>query len=121
MLEAGEVDIARDELRWLLIDCRELIEAHRLLGEIAVSGGDLAMARAHFGYAYDLGRKAIPPDGLPGPLPYARKSNRAFFEAGEGLARCLGTLGEKQTATDVVQALLKLDPSDPLRLKDLLA
>ena len=36
MLEAGELDIAEDELRWLLEDCHEMIQAHHMLGEIAL-------------------------------------------------------------------------------------
>jgi tetratricopeptide (TPR) repeat protein len=116
MLEAGEVDIAIDELRWLLSECRELLEAHKLLGEIALSDGDMELARAHLGYAYDLGRKALPPGGLPGKLPYARQPNQAFFEAGKGFAWCLDQSGEKKLAADVVKQLLVLDPSDPLDL-----
>ena len=54
MMEAGEVDIAIDELRWLLSGCSDFIEAHRLLGELALAENDLPLARAHFGYAYSL-------------------------------------------------------------------
>jgi hypothetical protein len=120
MLDAGEIDIAVDELRWLLEGCRPLLEAHKLLGEIALADGDLPLARAHFGYAYELGLKAIPDAGLPGTLPYGRKANQAFFEAGKGLAFCLGKQGERGMAAEVVQRLLRLDPADPLGLKGLL-
>lgn len=121
MLEAGEVDIAIDELRWLLDACRGLLEAHKLLGEIALSDGDLELARAHLGYAYDMVTRSLPRDGLPGTLPYARQPNRPFFEAGKGLAWCLRQQKQEAMAADVVKQLLVLDPSDPLNLREIIA
>lgn len=117
MLNAGETDAAVDELRWLLEGCNEMLEAHRLLGEIALSESDLPLARGHFGFAYELGLKAFPKTGPAGLLPYARPTNRAFFEAGKGLATCLDQLGEAELAREVVDQLLSLDPSDPLKLR----
>ena len=112
--------MAVDELRWLLEGCRGLLEAHRLLGEVALGDNDLALARGHFGYAYELGMAAIPRDGLPGPLPYVQPANQPLFEAGKGLAWCLMQQGEADVAAGVVERLLALDPSDPLNLKGLL-
>ena len=86
MLDAGEIDVAVDELRWLLEGCKGLLEAHRLLGEVALADGDLPLARAHFGYGYELGVKALPAAGLQGTLPYSRPANRPFLEAGKGRA-----------------------------------
>jgi tetratricopeptide (TPR) repeat protein len=114
MLDAGEIDVAVDELRWLLQGCSPLVEAHKLLGEIALAAGDLQLARGHFGYGYELGLKALPKAGLPAPLPYARPSNQAFFEAGKGLAWCLDQSGDSDLAAEVVEQLRKLDPTDPL-------
>jgi hypothetical protein len=118
VLDAGEIDVAVDELRWLLQGCRELLEAHQLLGEIALADNDLILARGHLGYAYEMGLGSIP-DDFPGPLAYARPANRPFFEAGKGLAWCLKQLGEAKAAARVVERLLRLDPSDPLGLKSL--
>ncbi|HUT93438.1 MAG TPA: hypothetical protein VMY37_28500 [Thermoguttaceae bacterium] len=120
MLKAGEVDLAIDELRWLLEGCRLFLEAHKLLGEIALMDGDLPLARGHFARAYDLGLEAIPEEGLARPLPYARPANRAFFEAGRGLAQCLHHSNEARPAAEVVEQMLALDPSDPLELRELL-
>jgi hypothetical protein len=119
MLEAGEVDVAVDELRWLLRDCRPFLEVHKLLGDVALADGDLALARGHFGRAYELGLDALPERGLAGPLPYARPGNRAFFEAGKGLAQCLHGLGESRLAGEVVERLLAFDEGDPLGLRGL--
>jgi len=116
MLDAGEIDAAVDELRWLLSECNGMLEAHKLLGEIALADGDLPLARGHLGLAYELGLKAFPKTGLPGLLPYARPANRAFFEAGKGLAACLDQSGESELAREVVDQLLALDPTDPLKL-----
>ena len=116
MLDAGEIDVAMDELRWLLEGCRDLLEAHQLLGAVALAENDLVLARGHLGYAYEMGLGAIPED-FPGPLAYARPANRPFFEAGKGLAWCLKQLGETEAAARVVNHLLRLDPSDPLGLK----
>jgi len=116
MLAAGEDEVARDELRWLLEGCHQFITAHRMLGEIALAENDVKLARGHFGFAYQIGLKAVPAGGLPGPLPYELPANRAFFEAGKGLAWCLRQLGEERAAIEVVETLLRLDPSDPLGL-----
>lgn len=120
MLDAGEIDVAIDELRWLLGGCDVLLEAHKLLGEAAMADGDMELARSHFGCAYELGLGALPKGGLRGQLPYSRRSNRDFFESGKGLAWCLSQLGEAKLAREVIRQLLALDPSDPVGLKDLL-
>jgi hypothetical protein len=114
MLEAGEYDVAEDELRWLLSGCGILLEAHKLLGEIALEFDDFTLARTHLGYAYELGLEALPAD-FSGKLPYNRPSNRPFLEAGRLLAECLGGQGEHAMADDVLARVLSLDPSDPMR------
>lgn len=119
MLQAGEVEVAAVELRWLVQGCRMLLEAFQLLGEIALADGDVRLARGYFGRAYELGLAALPSEGLPGPLPYDRPPNRPFFEAGKGLACCLHQLGQAPLARQVVEKLLALDPADPLALRDL--
>jgi hypothetical protein len=118
MLDAGESDVAIDELRWLLNGCSDCVVAHKLLGELAAADGDFRLARGHFGYAYEIGISALPPGGLPGPLPYRLPANRAFFEAAKGLAWCLYELKKPKMALGVLSELLKLDPSDPLKAKE---
>ncbi|MHB1033626.1 MAG: hypothetical protein ACYC35_16505 [Pirellulales bacterium] len=119
MLEAGEIDVAIDELRWLLSGCGHLLEAHRLLGEIALAENDLELARGHFGRAFNLGLDAMPKGGLAGTLPYRRPANQAFLEAGKGLAYCLSQLGRPAEAAELVRQLLAFDPSDPLAVAKL--
>jgi hypothetical protein len=120
MVEAGEVDVAIDELRWLLSGCSDFVDAHRLLGELALSENDLPLARAHFGYAYSLGEKALKQAGTSGPLPYRIAANHAFHEAGKGLVSCLKKLGKMEMARSAVDLLVKCDPSDPLKVRELL-
>lgn len=121
MIEAGETDIAIDDLRWLLSDCSEFIEAHRMLGELALADqNDLPLARGHFGFAFQLGLAALRKGGTPSPLPYRMPANQAFFEAGKGLAWCLHELGKREMALEPLQTLLACDPSDPLGLAEML-
>src|SRR5262249_47746895 len=89
MIEAGETEIARDELHWLLSECHDFLEAHKLLGDLAAADNDLRLARGHYGYAYQLGIQAIDRASQVPSLPYGNEANRAFFEAGRGLVQCL--------------------------------
>lgn len=126
MLEAGESEIATDELRWLLEGCPNFLAAHRLLGELALEADDLKLARGHFGIAVQLGLKAM--RGIAGTLPYYPPNdtasplpgNEAFHESAKGLVWCLVELGKLDLAREVVDQLLPLDPSDPLATKSLL-
>ncbi len=121
MVEAGELEVATDELLWLVQGCGEFIEAHLLLGQVALAGGDdLPLARGHFGTAYQFGLKALRRAGLPSPLPCGHPANRAFFEAGRALAWCLAKLDKPAMAAEIVDVLVKLDPADPLALRAML-
>lgn len=113
MIDAGEVDVAIDELRWLLAGCGDFIQAHRLLGELALGEGDLQLARGHFGYAFEIGYSALPV-AWRGTLPYGLKANAPLHEAAKGLAWCLHELGRTQRAVEVVREMLRWDRSDPL-------
>jgi hypothetical protein len=121
MLEAGETEVARDECRWLLQGCSDCLDAHRLLGEIALAENDLPLARGHFGYAFRLGSSALQQIGHTVPLPYRLAANQGFLESGKALAWCLKQLGKPEMAAEVVELLLACDPSDPLGVKNLLA
>ncbi len=58
--------------------------------------------------------------GRSNKFPYSRPANQAFHEAGKGLVYCLMQLGKRGMARDVSKRLLELDPSDPLRVHDML-
>lgn len=121
MLDAGELDVARDECRWLLEGCSDCLEAHRILGEIALADDDVPLARGHFGYAYRLGMQAMKQAGTTGPLPYRLAGNQSFCESAKGLAWCLVRLDKRDMAAEVVSQMLSCDPSDPLRIADVVA
>lgn len=121
MLDMGEIDLAVDELRYLLEGCPPLIEAHKLLGEIALADGDLELARPHLERACQLGETALPKGPLPARLAADRPANQPFFEAGKALALCLRRLDEEAAARALVDRLLALDPADPLRVSDVFA
>lgn len=116
MLEAGEFDIARDELRWLLDGCTDFVDAHHLLGEIAFAEGDFSLARGHFGYVHRICTAAFPGEKLTGTLPAALPGNRLFFESGKALAYCLHELKLTAQALQLLDELRRLDPGDPLEL-----
>jgi hypothetical protein len=117
MIDAGEVDVAIDELRWLLGTCHDIIEAHFLLGKLAVEvDNDLPLGRGHFGTGYQLGLQSWRRANRPTPVPALHPANRYFFDAGRGLAWCLNELEKPDMAREVLQLLLQLDPTDPLSL-----
>lgn len=117
MVEAGETEIARDELVWLLADCPDFLDAHVQLGLIALEENDPKLARGHFGRAYELAIKALEAAGGPQPVPYALDGNKAFFQAAKGLVHCLVEMGRKQSAADVCRRIAPLDPADPLGIQ----
>ena len=85
MIAASEADVAVDELRWLVETCPEMIEAHYLLGKLAVeSMGDVPLGRGHFGFGYQLGERALAKAKNPAPVTALHPANRPFFDAGRG-------------------------------------
>jgi hypothetical protein len=119
MIEAGESEIARDELRWLLSECHDFLAGHKVLGDLALAENDVRLARGHYGYAYQIGAQALESGGKSQALPYRHEANREFFEAGRGLLECLTRQGKRGMAKKVLDQLLKCDPSDPLQLRQL--
>jgi hypothetical protein len=91
--KAGDPEGARDALRYALGACRDNMWIHVALGRIALEEfRDPALARGHFAYAFELGRRALPAQ-FAGFLPADRTSNRPFHDALEGLIRTLEALG----------------------------
>ena len=77
--KAGDPESARDALRYALSACHENIWAHVALGRIAlVEFRDPALARGHFGYAFELGQRALPRD-FTGRLPRDRPEQSAVL------------------------------------------
>jgi hypothetical protein len=120
MVEAGEIEIARDELVWLLSECPDFLEGHVHLGLIAMEEDDLKLARGHFGRAYELCLRAFEAASNPQPIPYDLPGNRPFHEAAKGLVHCLLETGRRKVAQDVCRRIAPLDPTDPLGIARLL-
>jgi hypothetical protein len=116
MLKAEEIDVAEDELRWLVGGCEALLEGHKLLGDIAAGDENWELARVHYGYAYQLGLDAVKQGRLRGTLPFARPNNRPLHEAGQGLAKTLLAMDEPSLTQKVIKQLLAWDPSNPMDL-----
>ena len=117
MVEAGEMEIARDELVWLLSECPDFLEGHVHLGLIAMEENDLKLARGHFGRAYELGIRALDAAGAAAPVPYDLDGNKPFFQAAKGLVHALVELGRRKSAHEVCARLAPLDPADPLNIQ----
>lgn len=120
MIDDGEMECAVEELRWLLEECRDFIEAHYLLGEIAFEARDFRLARGHFGYACELGWTALPEARPFGTLAYSLPANQPLFHATKGLAGCLNELNKRKTAVAVLAELIAWDASDPLGARALM-
>jgi len=119
MVEAGETEVARDELVWLLSECPDFLDAHVHLGLIALEEEDPKLARGHFGRAYEICLRTLESAGNPQPLPYELVGNRPFYEAVKGLVHCLLDMGRPKMAKDVCRRIAPLDPSDPLGIQRL--
>ena len=117
MIQAGEEELARDELLWLLEECPDMIAAHALLGQMALRQGNLPLARGHLGHAFRLGMRALQRAGNPIPVPYRLVENRPFLESGRDLAVCLEQMGKAELAAQVRKDLLRLDPTDPFSIR----
>lgn len=114
MLDAGETDIAREELVWLLSECPDFLEAHVHLGLLALEEEDPRLARGHFGRAVELGFRALEAAGNPRPLPAWLPGNEPFFSAAKGLVHALVESGRRGMALETARKVAALDPPDPL-------
>jgi tetratricopeptide (TPR) repeat protein len=112
MRDEDEPDVARDELLFLVEDCRGFLEAYNLLAELAIEDGDIPLARGHFGFGYESVLEALP-HGFRGVLPSREGYNPHFYLAGRGLARCLIAMQQPDKAREVLKRLLELDPTEP--------
>ena len=94
----GEPEEARDALRFALEGCGDNLWIHVALGDLALKEfRDPILARGHYGYAFELGHRALPPD-FAGKLPRERPANRPFHDALQGLAACLRAMDEHREA-----------------------
>ena len=98
---AGDVEAARDALRYALEGCGDNLWVHVALGRIALQEDkDPTLARGHFGYAFELVERALP-RGFAGVLPRSLATNRPCYEAADGLATCYEALGRPREAADL--------------------
>lgn len=112
MMAGDEGEIARDELLYLVSDCRPFLEAHNLLAELALEEGDIKLARGHFGFAYEVALELMPAN-FRGRLPAKKEYNPEFFRAARGVARCLIALGDREEGTNILKRLSEFDPKEP--------
>ena len=105
--KAGEPEEARDSLRFALQGCGDNMYVHVALGGLALEiDRDAALARGHFGYAFELAERAIP-RGFAGHIPTERPANRPLYEALDGLANCYQSLGQPDEADRLRQMMAR--------------
>ena len=98
---AGDPEAARDALRYALQGCGDNVWVHVALGLIALEDfRDPALARGHFGYAFELAEKALPRD-FQGRLPTEHPSNQPLYDALDGLIACHEALGTTDLAAEL--------------------
>jgi hypothetical protein len=108
---ASEGEIARDELLYLVADCRGFLEAYLQLAELALEEEDIGLSKSYFAFAYETGLEALPRH-FRGQLPVREGYNPHFFAAGRGLARCLISGNQPEQAREVLDQLLRFDPAE---------
>ena len=97
----GDFEAARDALRYALQGCGDNMWVHVALGRIALEDfNDPALARGHFGYGFELARKAIP-DDFGGRLPREHPANRPLYDAIDGLISCHEKLGQPDLVAEL--------------------
>jgi hypothetical protein len=112
---AGDTEAARDALRYALQGCGDNLWVHVALGRIALDDfRDPHLARGHFGYAFELAQRALPP-GFAGRLVRDRPANRPFYEAVEGLSACYEATGKPGEAASLRKLAAKLAEGRPTR------
>jgi hypothetical protein len=109
----GDVEAARDALRYALGGCRDSIWIHVALGKLALEADrDPNLARGHFGYAFELAEPAIA-GNFRGRLPRERSANAPLFEAIDGLIVCYEALQQPKMAAELRDLARRLDPKKP--------
>jgi hypothetical protein len=103
----GDLEAARDALRFALQGCGDNMWVHVELGRIALEDfNDPTLARGHFGYAFELAKRAIPP-GFSGRIPRRHPMNEPLYSAVEGLVACYEQLG-KRALVDELRRLVSM-------------
>ncbi len=99
--KAGDPEAARDALRYALQGCGDNVWVHVALGQIALEDfRDPALAKGHFGYAYELADNTMPRD-FDGRLPRDHPMNRPLYDAVDGLIACHDALGAADLAREL--------------------
>ena len=122
--EAGDHDLAELIAGELLARDLRCLEAHALLGRF-YSDGPLEQrwterALRHYRVGSAIGELSIE-SGFEGRLPWRLRGNRAFLSCLGGYGRALERVGDGGSARDVFERLLKLDPEDPIGVRESLS
>lgn len=111
--KAGDPEAARDALRFALQGCGDNMWVHVALGRIALeTDRDARLARGHFGYAFELAERALPP-GFRGRLPKHRPANRPLYDAIDGLVASYDVLGKSSEAAKLRETAARWSGARP--------
>ena len=103
----GDPESARDALRYALSACHDNLWVHVALGRIALAEfRDPTLARGHFGYAFELGERALPA-GFCGPAAAVSGRQIARFTRPSTVwSSVLKALGQQRDVREASRAAL---------------
>ena len=110
LMEAGDVEGARELLMEVLLRDLRCIDAHAHLGNLEF-GHSPKRAMVHYEMGIRIGELSLPP-GFDGVLVWGRIYNRPFLRCLHGYGLCLWRLGRTAEAQQVFERILSLNPND---------
>jgi len=110
LVEAGDVEEARELLMDMLLRDLRCIDAHVHLGNLEFDRSP-ARAMLHYEIGIQIGELSLPPR-FDGVLPWGRIYNRPFLRCLYNYGLCLWRLGRAPAAQMVFERILSLNPND---------
>ncbi len=111
LAEFGDLTSARVQLLAALDEDLRRLDAHRLLGDLALDAGRAEDALAHYAVGASIGDLCVA-EPLDGVLPWEEPANRPYLACLRGCARALHRLGRERDGQAPLRRLLALDPDD---------
>ncbi|AGL03066.1 tetratricopeptide repeat protein [Desulfoscipio gibsoniae] len=99
--------------------CPYFIEAYLQLAVMEWNSGNLLQADGHYSQALEIGRSVLPAN-FRGKLPWEWEDNQPFLSTIYGLAMVKLRRGDTQSAKELLNWLIKLEPGDCFNARSIL-